>query len=102
MTSLPKNIRTSASQLFFQDKESSQYKAILEIASLPHPDRAILGCFIEDAVNPQEAARYFLSVSTSHVAPNGPPEDAIARFLSKWKTLLEKCKYVLLIELLDC
>jgi hypothetical protein len=61
---VPWNIRGSASQLFFQDKESPQCKALLAISALPHPDRSILGAFINDAVDPQEAAQYFLRVTS--------------------------------------
>lgn len=50
---LPWNIRGAASQLFFQDRQSSQYEALLSILTLPHT-------FITDAVDPEEAAQYFL------------------------------------------
>lgn len=93
MTSLPKNIRDSASQLFFQNKESPQYKASLIISSLPHPDRAILGCFIEDAADPQEAARYFLRVILSSDGSSASA-DIVSHFLLTWKILIEKCWYL--------
>ncbi|OJD20226.1 hypothetical protein ACJ73_08439, partial [Blastomyces percursus] len=89
MASLPKNIHDSASQLFFQDKESPQYRASLVISRLPHPDRAILGCFIEDATDPQEAAQYFLRM-TSPSDDSSASADAISHFLSTWKFLIEK------------
>jgi hypothetical protein len=57
------NIRGSASRLFYQDKQSSQYKAFLAISHLPHPDRPILGGFTEEAVDPEAAARCFLRMT---------------------------------------
>ena len=101
MTSLPKNIRTSGSQLFFQDKESPQYNALLEISKLHHPDRAILSSFIEDAVDPQEAARYFSRMLTPQNAHNGHSADARMRFLSAWKALVEKCERACLFSFGD-
>lgn len=86
---IPWNIRGSASQLFFQDKTSPQYKALLAIANVPHPDRSILGAFINDAVDPQEAARYFLNKTDGS---KSPPEKTVSQFLSEWKVLIEKCK----------
>lgn len=88
---VPWNIRGSASQLFFQDKESPQCKALLAISALPHPDRSILGAFINDAVDPQEAVQYFLRVTSLNGSGGVPPEDTILHFLSKWKTLIDKC-----------
>ncbi|KAK2740529.1 hypothetical protein FQN55_008872 [Onygenales sp. PD_40] len=89
MSSLPKNIRDSASQLFFQDKESLQYSASLVISCLSHPDRAILSCFVEDSVDPEEAARYFLRVTSP---PDGSTAsmDAVSDFLLTWKLLIGK------------
>ncbi|KAK2809485.1 hypothetical protein FQN50_003753 [Emmonsiellopsis sp. PD_5] len=89
MSGLPKNIRDSASQLFFLDKDSLQYKASLVISSLPHPDRAILSCFVEDAADPEEAARYFLRVTWP---PDGSRAsiDVVSHFLLTWKILIEK------------
>ena len=89
---IPWNIRGSASQLFFQDKRSSQYEALLVIANVPHPDRSILGAFINDAVDPQEAARYFLHVTSAGDRSKAPPEKTVLQFLSEWKILIEKCK----------
>lgn len=57
---VPCNIQGSASQLFYQDKDAFDCQALLEISHLPHPDRTILGCFINNAADPQEAAKYFL------------------------------------------
>lgn len=86
---IPWNIRGSASQLFFQDKTSPQYKALLVITNVPHPDWSILGSFINDAVDPQEAVRYFLHRTDSS---ESPPEKTVSQFLSEWKILIEKCK----------
>jgi hypothetical protein len=90
MSANPWNIRGSASQLFYQDKESPQYKALLASSDLPHPDRTILGAFINDAVDPQEAARYFLRVTCPKGGVGVLPEDTILLFLSEWKTLINK------------
>lgn len=36
----------SASRLFYEGKDSAQYKALLAISEVPHPDRSILGEFM--------------------------------------------------------
>ncbi|KAK2871593.1 hypothetical protein FQN49_003025 [Arthroderma sp. PD_2] len=87
---VPRNIRQSASQLFLLDKESCQYKAFLAIAGVPHPDRAILGAFINDAFDPEEAARYFLRVTSMEDGSNAPAGKALLQFLSDWKALISK------------
>ncbi|KAL3468864.1 kinase-like protein [Aspergillus californicus] len=84
---IPWNIRRSASQIFFQDQRSSQYEALLVIANVPHPDRSTLGAFTNDAVDPQEAARYFLHITDGSKAP---PEKPVSQFLLKWEILIEK------------
>ncbi|KAL1957556.1 hypothetical protein VTO42DRAFT_5783 [Malbranchea cinnamomea] len=101
MASLPRNISGSSSQLFFQDKQSPQYKALLEISQLPHSDRAILASFIEDAAGPQEAARYFLHAISPPADSSESTTDAILRFLSAWKTLIEKLRPTLAENLSD-
>lgn len=88
----PWDIRGSASQLFFPDKQSLQYKALLAISDVPHPDRSILGCFIDDAHDPQEAARYFLRMTSLEDGTKTSPEKTVSQFLSEWKSLIEKCK----------
>ncbi|KAE8147929.1 hypothetical protein BDV25DRAFT_131670 [Aspergillus avenaceus] len=76
---IPWNIRGSASQILFQDRTSSQYRALLAIADVPHPDRSIL-----------EAARYFLHRICTEDASKEPPEKIKLEFLSEWKTLVDK------------
>lgn len=82
---IPRNIRGSASQLFYQDRDSPQYHALLAITELQHPDRSILRAFLTDARDPQEAARYFLREvavdGTSHPLQIWP----VWEFLSDWK-----------------
>ncbi|KAF3480716.1 uncharacterized protein GIQ15_06063 [Arthroderma uncinatum] len=87
---VPRNISHSASQLFLLDKESSEYKAFLAIAHVPHPDRTILGSFINDAFDPEEAARYFLQITSREDSSTAPPREAVLQFLSDWKTLINK------------
>ncbi|PYI27471.1 hypothetical protein BP00DRAFT_439157 [Aspergillus indologenus CBS 114.80] len=87
---IPWNIRGSASQILSQDKTSSQYRALLAIADVPHPDRSILGGFINDAFDPQEAARYFLHRICAEEGSEIPPEKLKSKFLSEWKTLVDK------------
>ena len=85
----PWNIRGSASQLFYQDKEAPEYRAYLAIADVPHPDRSILGSFIDNAVDPREAAQYLLD-KTSKGDDCEAPKEAVLQFLSDWKTLADK------------
>ncbi|EEH04116.1 conserved hypothetical protein [Histoplasma capsulatum G186AR] len=88
MAALPWNIPGSASQLFFQDKQSAQYKALLAITDVPHPDRSILGAFINDAFDPQEAARYFLRMTCA--GERSQPKKNVSQFLSDWKIIIDK------------
>lgn len=87
---IPWNIRGSASQLFFQDKQSSQYKALLAITDVSHPDRSILGAFIEEAFDPQEAAQYFLRMTCT--GEHSQPKKTVSQFLSEWKIIINKCE----------
>ena len=88
MGSVPWNIRGSASQLFYQDKSSPEYEALLTITDLPHPDRAVLGSFINKARDTKEAAQYFLRVTS----PQGESvsKETKHSFLMKWKRLVNK------------
>ncbi|KAI1907384.1 hypothetical protein LOZ12_005161 [Ophidiomyces ophidiicola] len=88
----PWNIRGSGSQLFYQDKKSAQYAALLEISALPHPDRSILAFFINESVDPEEAGRYFLRVTSSENKLASTSK--LQEFLSKWKILTEKFRPV--------
>ncbi|EER42191.1 predicted protein [Histoplasma capsulatum H143] len=90
MAALPWNIPGSASQLFFQDKQSAQYKALLAITDVPHPDRSILGAFINDAFDPQEAARYFLRMTCA--GEHSQPKETVSQFLSDWKIIIDKLR----------
>lgn len=76
---IPWNVRGSTSPLFFQDKLSSQYKALLAIADVPHPDRSILGAFINEALDPQEAARYFLRMTCT--GENSYPKKTVSHYV---------------------
>ena len=93
MTALPWNISGSASPLFFQNKQSAHYRALIAISDLPHPDRSVLGAFIEDALNPEEAAQYFLSTTCAGNIYGVPPKKTISQFLSEWKILVDKCEW---------
>ncbi|RAL16156.1 aminoglycoside phosphotransferase family protein [Aspergillus homomorphus CBS 101889] len=53
---IPWNIRGSASQILFREKRSSQYQALLALADVPHPDRSLLGGFVNDASNPEKSS----------------------------------------------
>ncbi|KAJ5413184.1 hypothetical protein N7465_005489 [Penicillium sp. CMV-2018d] len=85
---VPCNIRGSASQLFYQDHQSPQYQAVLAITELPHPDRSVLGAFLVDARDPQEAARYFLRETVVDGTSQSVPTRTIWEFLSDWKYLI--------------
>ena len=89
---VPWNIRGSASPLFLQNRQSAQYEAMLAIADMPHPDRSILGAFINDAVDSEEAAQYFLHMTCTGDVVIMPPKKTIVQFLSEWKTVIEKCE----------
>ncbi|PGG99930.1 hypothetical protein AJ79_08367 [Helicocarpus griseus UAMH5409] len=82
---IPWNIRGSASQLFYQDKQSLQYKALLAITDVPHPERSILGAFIIHAEDPEEAARYFLRMTSGR---DSQPPESVSQFLSRWKLVI--------------
>ncbi|EEP76339.1 predicted protein [Uncinocarpus reesii 1704] len=99
MASLPQNIRGSASQLFFQDKQTSQYAAQLAISKLAHPDRAILATFVEDAADPEVAAKYLLREISPEDSSTEQPLVTLDEFLSRWKTLVEKFRPVQAVEL---
>lgn len=90
---VPCNIRGSASQLFYQDHQSPQYQALLAITELPHPDRSILGAFLVDARDPQEAARYFLRETVVDGTSQSVPTRTIWEFLSDWKYLISMCEH---------
>ncbi|KAI2689662.1 hypothetical protein DTO013E5_1233 [Penicillium roqueforti] len=85
---VPCNIRGSASQLFYQDQQCPQYQALLAITEMPHPDRSIVGAFLMDARNPQEAARYFLRETAIDGTSHSVPARTISEFLSDWKYLV--------------
>ncbi|KAJ6147592.1 hypothetical protein N7497_009574 [Penicillium chrysogenum] len=85
---VPCHIQDSASQLFYQDHQSPQYQALLTITELPHPDRSILGAFLIDARDPQEAACYFLRETAIDGTSQSAPKKTIWEFLSDWKDLV--------------
>lgn len=89
---IPWNIRGSASPLFLQDRQSARYKALLAIADVPHPDRSILGAFINDAFDPEEAAQYFLHMTCAGDVAVMPPKKTVPQFLSEWKMVIDKCE----------
>lgn len=90
---IPWNIRGSASPLFLQDKRSARYKAMLAIADVPHPDRSILGAFINDALDPEEAAQYFLRMTCAEDVAIVSSKKTVPQFLSEWKTVINKCEW---------
>lgn len=90
---VPRNIRGSASQLFYQDHHSPQYQALLAITELPHPDRSILGAFLTDARDSQEAARYFLRETAIDGTSQPLPTRTVWKFLSDWKYVVSMCKH---------
>ncbi|KAJ6184835.1 hypothetical protein N7519_006136 [Penicillium mononematosum] len=85
---VPCHIRDSASQLFYQDHQSPPYQALLTITELPHPARSIIGAFLIDAQDPQEAARYFLRETAIGGTSQSAPTKTITEFLSDWKYLI--------------
>jgi hypothetical protein len=82
----PQNIKGSASQLFYRNKDSAEYNALLVASLLPHPQRPILSMFILNADNPDVASEFFLDEISNQDAAN------VAEFLADWISLVEKCK----------
>ena len=81
----PLHISTSASQLFFQNKEVAEYEALSIITQfLVHPYRTLLSTFITEAADRELASRFFLD----EVSQGG--KSAISDFLADWITLLTK------------
>lgn len=75
------------SQLGSCDEASSEFQAISLIAkSLVHPERALLSVFVQQAVDREHAARFFLN----HVV--GHNKDTVVGFLADWISLLRKGK----------
>ncbi|KAF2425514.1 kinase-like protein [Tothia fuscella] len=85
----PYNLGGSASQLFFQIKDSAEYKALTLISSLPHPQRTLLSLFVEGAVDREHAAEFFLE----EISEQG--ESAMLGFLDNWTRLVDKIRPVL-------
>lgn len=96
MTAVPWNISGSASQLFYQDKQSAQYKALLAITDVPHPNRSILGAFINEAVDSEVVAQYFLQNTCTEDMSGTPSKERVSQFLSQWDILVNQCKWMTL------
>ncbi|KXS93630.1 hypothetical protein AC578_2600 [Pseudocercospora eumusae] len=79
----PKNIENSASQLFFQDKSSLEYEALVVVSTLPHPQRAILASFVLAAVDRESAAQYLLHETSDR----GSGSATTHEFIADWITL---------------
>lgn len=82
----PRHIEDSASQLFYQDKTTLEYRALLAVSTLPHPQRPILAAFVLAARDHEAAAQFLLSETA-----NGDPE-YLQEFLTDWMTLTSRCK----------
>jgi hypothetical protein len=81
----PYHISRCASHLLSCDKASVEYQALSLIAeSLEHPDRALLSDFVQQAVDPELAARFFLNEVVGH------DKGTIAEFLGDWISLVRK------------
>lgn len=92
----PLNIRGPASPLSFKDHNSPEYYALQAVTTLPHPQRTILGIFIQRADDVDAAARYFLHKIGN---PSDRPvtryeSQKINEFLTDWVRLLKKCAFV--------
>jgi len=81
----PHNISGSASQLFSQNKDCDEYRALSKIAeSLAHPRRTLLNAFVQHAVDREVASRFFLR------EVSGQDMIAVSEFLADWTRLLIK------------
>jgi hypothetical protein len=86
----PRHIGDSASQLFFQDKQSLEFKALSVVSTLPHPQRPILASFVLAAVDHEAAARFLLDEVSDG------DSGALLEFLADWIALCTKCRLWLL------
>lgn len=81
----PCNTSGCASQLFGQNKDCDEYRALSKIAeSLTHPRRTLLNVFVQHAVYPEIASRFFLR------EVSGQDKIAVSGFLADWTCLLTK------------
>lgn len=60
---------------------------------LPHPDGALLECFLQDAIDPGQAARYMLQRRFV-----GKDNLDLTPLLSDWKQLIAACKFCKVAE----
>ncbi|KAF2875038.1 kinase-like domain-containing protein [Massariosphaeria phaeospora] len=83
----PFNISGSASQVFFKNKHSAEYKALSTIAdSFAHPQRALVSAFVLNAVDRELASQFFLDeVSVKN-------KGTASEFLADWTCLLQKVR----------
>lgn len=80
----PRNIVGSASQLFCRNKDSLEYKALVALSCLSHPQRVILAGFILNAADREVAAQYLLQETSGR----GPA--TMYEFLADWIFLVTK------------
>ncbi|KAF1997655.1 kinase-like protein [Amniculicola lignicola CBS 123094] len=90
----PYNISGSASKIFFQNKDSVEYKALSVIAELfAHPQRTLLSVFVQQAVDREVAAQFFFD----EIAGQG--RAAALEFLDDWIWLLKKVRPIVCTDL---
>ncbi|KAK4614226.1 hypothetical protein CLAFUW4_09530 [Fulvia fulva] len=82
----PRNIVGSASQLFCRNKDSLEYKALVALSCLSHPQRVILAGFILNAADREVAAQYLLQETSGR----GPA--TMYEFLADWIFLVTKVR----------
>src|SRR5262245_29104726 len=72
----PHHISGSACRLLTGNKASAEYRALSIIAeSLAHPQRTLLSTFVQQAVDPELASRFFLDEIT---------KITVLEFLAEW------------------
>ncbi len=63
--------------------------AIIYGAKLKHPDLPLVECFIQDATDGDQAAKYLLRTCT-----NDLEGVKFSRFVNDWKALVKQCKHL--------
>lgn len=81
----PCHVSGSTSRQFFGPEASAEFQALSVIAeSLAHPQRTLLSVFVQQAVDRELAARFFLN------EVSGQDKSTVLEFLANWINLIRK------------
>ncbi len=64
--------------------------AIIHSAKLEHPDLPLVECFIKDATDSDQAAKYLVRICT-----NDSKGVKFSQFVDDWKAIVKQCMYFL-------